>query len=165
MRHTVVFLGILLPAAFSHALYGALRDDDRERRLHVRRHAFEAHSELGRPGSPRLRPAHRRHGPSGECPVSEVQPLSAPAGPEGRIAVRIGAGEIDMEAVPGLDRVEVEARLCGPSRAALERMGAVLGADADGLSLGTVEPRGSGGRVDLRVRVPLGMAATITDDR
>jgi hypothetical protein len=172
MRHRALLLGVLFPAALSHAFYGALADRRHDR---PERHGprFEriasSYSYDARPPLPphAPEPMRMRRMRTGRCEAREVHVLTAPAGPTGRIALETGGGELDMDAVEGLDRVEVEATLCASSTDQLQRLGVTLSADGDPLRLTTIEsPDSDGyGRVDLTVRVPLGMQATITEHR
>jgi hypothetical protein len=50
----------------------------------------------------------------GLCAERQVHSLSVPASATGWIACD-GRGEADMDAVEGLDKVEVEATLCAPA--------------------------------------------------
>ena len=94
----------------------------------------------------------------------QVLPLNAPASPDGRIDVSMGAGELWMDGIAGLDHVEVEATLCARSDDQLERLGVTLVPDGNVLRLTAIEPaQGRGARVDLTVRIPLGMKATVDE--
>jgi hypothetical protein len=169
MRHRALLIGVLLPAAFSHVLYGAVTHRGHRDRHGPAHEHFALSHDVRAPRPPHAaRPVRMRPMRTGRCDLRDVRVLTAPSSAVGRIAVESGAGELDMEAVPGLDRVEVEATLCGSSRAQLEQLGVTLEPDGDLLRLRTIEPsraRDGYGRVDLTVRVPLGMEATIADAR
>jgi hypothetical protein len=171
MRHRILLIGVLLPAALSHPFYGALaRRDSPGRHEHRREHVmrdvtYDARGSRLAHGRRVVRTAPMR---GDRCAVREVRVLEAPASGSGRIALEAGQGDFEMDAVRGLDRVEVEATLCASSRAALEQVGITLEPDGDLLRLRALEPPTDGvgyGRVDLTVRVPLGMTATVTDGR
>jgi hypothetical protein len=166
MRHRALLIGVLLPAALSHAFYGAVTGRGHRDRPGIRHERVAFSYDVRAPLPPHARPVRTRPMRTGRCDVREVHVLTAPASAVGRIALETGAGELDMDAVPGLDRVEVEATLCASSRAQLEELGVTLEPDGDRLRLRTIDrprARGGYGRVDLTVRVPLGMEATITD--
>jgi hypothetical protein len=166
MRHRALLLGVVLPAALSHAFYVAVLDragSDRVRRHERRFERAELVYDVRPPSPPHApRPPRLPSARPGFCGVREVRVLGLPASPDGRIALSMGGGELDMDAVEGLDRVEVEATVCAPSAEALDRVGVTLLPDGDVIRLETGEPDRFG-RVDLKVRVPAGMRATIVE--
>jgi hypothetical protein len=168
MRHRALLVGVILPAALSHAFYDALTDRGRHDHHGHRSHRVDF-SYDARPPLPPHAPEAIRMRPirTGLCEVRQVHVLTAPATAAGRIALEMGGGELDMEAVEGLDHVEVEATLCAPSTEQLERLGVTLVPDGNLLRLETIEAgtRDGYGRVDLMVRVPTGMQATVTERR
>src|SRR5687767_9218248 len=108
MRHRALLIGVLVPAALSHAFYGAFTHRDHRDHREVRFERTRVSADFGRPP----RPHGFRGARSGRCAVREVRALSAPADARGRIALETRTGELEMDGVPGLDRVEVEATLC-----------------------------------------------------
>jgi hypothetical protein len=114
---------------------------------------------------------HVAHGVQSRCEYEEELTLSAAVGRGDVLKVLAGSGLLDVDGVEGLTEVRAVARACASHREFLEEMDLTSEMDGGRLVIETHYPdfdgmRGWGNRyarLDLRLEVPMGMAADIED--
>ena len=151
--HRALLIGVLLPAAFTHALYSALRGRSHMQHSWQYQRSFSYH-DAPTPPTPPWMPGAPPVAPAAPCdaPGRTVRTFDVSAGRADRLELPAGITDLQVDGRSGLDHVELQATSCGAADLALTRDGDALRLEShDGMPAG----------LQVHVSVPLGMRTLV----
>jgi hypothetical protein len=148
--HRALLIGVLIPAAFTHALYSGLRGHGHVHRSWRYERSFSYSDAPARPAPPWVPgvPPVPPVAPAAPCdaPARVVRTFDASPARADRLELPGGIGALQVDHVSDLDHVEVEASACGALDLSLDRHGNVLRLEA---------PEGWPAGMQIHVSAPL----------